>query len=97
MPIGSVSATWHGPDTSHGPWSIFSPRCARMTSLVARMRGEPESTVDATGMMASHPRTADLIQQTVAATAVNVSISCYEGRAEYLTVVHGLLFGDNPR
>jgi len=55
-----------------------------------------EGQVDQFNMMASHPRTADRVQAAIAAAEAVRQENPFIGRDEYLEIIDGMLFGDDP-
>jgi len=69
----------------------------REQSLVeARSKGLPEGSVDQYNLMATHPRTLDRVQAAQAAAEVSRLANPRIARDEYLALIDGMVFGDDP-
>lgn len=56
-----------------------------------------EDQIDQFNMMASHPRTVDRVQAAIAAAEAVRQDNPFIGRDEYLDIIDGILFGDDPK
>ncbi len=64
------------------------------SQLETAMQGKPEGPTN--NIMATHPRTADRIQQTVQLARLPAGATPVTGRDEFLTEIDGMIFGDDP-
>jgi predicted Zn-dependent protease len=66
------------------------------TQLEAELAGKDPNAVDATNMLASHPRTIDRVQRAIAQADGAVPNAMLE-RDIYLSKIDGMIFGDDPQ
>lgn len=65
-------------------------------ALEAKLAGQDESTVDQNNILATHPRTADRIQQAIDLSEKNGVGPVQRGAERYLARIDGMIFGDAP-
>ncbi|HEY4135969.1 MAG TPA: M48 family metalloprotease [Alphaproteobacteria bacterium] len=67
------------------------------SQLEAEVAGLPPGTVDASDIMASHPRTLDRVQRAMAEAGGGAPVKDpMDGRDVYLRKIHGMIYGDSP-
>jgi predicted Zn-dependent protease len=62
----------------------------------AKLKGLPPGKIDEFNMMSTHPRTADRVRKAMAAAKVARPRQPRIARAQYLSQIDGMLFGDDP-
>lgn len=74
----------------------FFEKLRAQQAIEVKLAGGDESQVDANNIMATHPRTADRIQQAIGLAEKNGGTATAYEMGEYLDHVDGLIFGDDP-
>ena len=65
-------------------------------ALEAKLAGQDTSSVDQNNILATHPRTADRIQQAIDLSEKNGAGPVQRGAERYLAQIDGMIFGDAP-
>jgi predicted Zn-dependent protease len=74
----------------------FLASLREQSQVEARSKGLPAGSVDEYNLMATHPRTADRVRAAQAAAQVARPATARVARDEYLALIDGMLFGDDP-
>jgi predicted Zn-dependent protease len=74
----------------------FLSTLREQSQLEARSLGLPPGKVDEYNMMSTHPRTVDRVREAQAAAAVQRPAAPRVAREEYLALIDGMVFGDDP-
>lgn len=73
----------------------FFRKMDAFTRLQATMAGDPEAA-SRFSIMASHPKTADRVQQAIQLARATPVANPKEGEAEFLAAIDGMIYGDTP-
>ncbi|MCW5698469.1 MAG: M48 family metalloprotease [Rhodospirillales bacterium] len=76
--------------------ATFLRKLEANTRLEATLAGDP-AAADRFNIMASHPRTADRVQQAIVLAAGGDVTGARIGREDYLKRIDGILYGENPK
>jgi predicted Zn-dependent protease len=79
-----------------GAMSRFLGKLQQHDRLEAALTGSPDPAARF-NIMSTHPRTADRIAQAIRLAGAAPVANARRGRSTYLTVIDGLLFGDDPK
>lgn len=75
----------------------FLSKLRSHSQLQLKLAGENPAKADQTNMLASHPRAVDRVKRAIA-QAQNASVAKpRSGRVNHMQMLHGLLFGDDPK
>ena len=74
----------------------FLASMREQSQIEARSKGLPAGSVDQYNLMATHPRTVDRVRQAQAAAQEARPVNARIGRDDYLSLIDGMLFGDDP-
>ena len=76
--------------------ATFLASLREQSQVEARSKGLPEGSVDQYNLMATHPRTMDRVRAAQAAAEVSRPPNARIARDEYLALIDGMVFGDDP-
>jgi predicted Zn-dependent protease len=76
--------------------ATFLGSLGEQSQIEARSKGLPPGTVDQYNLMATHPRTADRVRQAQASAQTSRPPNARTARKDYLAMIDGMLFGDDP-
>ncbi len=74
----------------------FLASLREQSQVEARSMGLPPGSVDEYNLMATHPRTADRVREAQAQAQVSRPPDARLARQEFLALIDGMLFGDDP-
>ena len=74
----------------------FLRSLGEQSQIEARAKGLPAGSVDEFNLLATHPRTVDRVRQAQIAAQTSRPANAKDGRDIYLSMIDGMLFGDNP-
>jgi predicted Zn-dependent protease len=76
--------------------ATFLGSLGEQSQIEARAKGLAPGSVDQYNLMATHPRTIDRVRQAQSAAQTSRPRNARSARKEYLAMINGMLFGDDP-